>query len=89
MRCIMASQQNFALAINLWCLPTLRQKLVGKVVSFTFRQAPPCSTRVGVLGTGDVPILFSPPQMKNLGMTIELDPKGDKITCPAIGLYES
>ena len=27
--------------------------------------------------------------MKNLGMTIELDPKGDKITCPAFGLYSS
>ena len=25
--------------------------------------------------------------MKNLGMTIELDPQGDKITCPAFGLY--
>ena len=28
-------------------------------------------------------------QMKNLGTTIELDPKGDKITCPAFGLYSS
>ena len=27
--------------------------------------------------------------MKNLGMTIELDPKGDKITCPAFGLYST
>ena len=27
--------------------------------------------------------------MKNLGMTFELDPKGDKITCPAFGLYSS
>ena len=27
--------------------------------------------------------------MKNLGMTIELDPKGDKITCPAVGLHSS
>ena len=46
---------------------------------------PPCSTRVVVLETGNVPILFSHPQMKHLGMTIELDPKGDKITCPAFG----
>ena len=37
--------------------------------------------------TGDVPILFSLPQMKNLGMTIELDPKREKITCPAFDLY--
>ena len=27
--------------------------------------------------------------MKHLGMTIELDPKRDKITCPAFGLYSS
>ena len=27
--------------------------------------------------------------MKKLGMAIELDPKGDKITCPAFGLYSS
>ena len=33
--------------------------------------------------------LVSLPQKKNLGMTIELDPQGDKITCPAFGLYSS
>ena len=54
-----------------------------------FPKTPPCSTRVDVLETGDVPILFSLSQMKNLGMTIELDPKGDKITCPASGLCSS
>ena len=27
--------------------------------------------------------------MKNLGMTVELHPKGDKITCPAFGWYSS
>ena len=50
---------------------------------------PPCSTRVDVLETGDVPIVFSLFQMKNLGMTIELDPKGDTTTCPAFGLSSS
>ena len=44
---------------------------------------------VDVLETRDVPILFSLPQMRNLGMTIELDPQGDKITCPALGLFSS
>ena len=38
MRCIMALQQNFAFAMSLLCLPALRQKLVGKVVLFIFRQ---------------------------------------------------
>ena len=52
-----------------------------------FPTAPPCSTKVDVLETGDVPILISLPQMKKLGMTIEQDSKGDKITCPAFGLY--
>ena len=51
-----------------------------------FPTTPPCSSRVDVLETGNVPILFSLPQMKNMGMTIELDPKGDKITCPPFGL---
>ena len=54
-----------------------------------FPTKPQCSTRVDVLETGNVPILFSLPQMKLLGMTAELDPKGDKITCPAFGLYSS
>ena len=89
MRCIMTLQQNFDLAISLKCLPTLSWKLVGKVVLFIFRQKPPCSTRVDVLETGDVPILFSFPQMKNLGMTVELNSKRDKIICPAFGLYSS
>ena len=54
-----------------------------------FPTTPPCSTRVDVLETGDVPILFSLPQMKNLCMTIELNLTGDKITCRAFGLYSS
>ena len=45
-----------------------------------FPTTPPCSTKVEVLDTGDVPILFSLSQMKNLGMTVELDPQGDNIT---------
>ena len=36
-----------------------------------------------------MPILLSLSQMKYLGTTIELDPKGDKITCPIFGLYSS
>ena len=47
-----------------------------------FPTTPPCSTTVDVLETGDVPILFSLSQMKYLGTTIELDPKGDKMICP-------
>ena len=34
-----------------------------------FPTAPPCSTKVDVLETGEVPIFFSFPQMRNLGMT--------------------
>ena len=54
-----------------------------------FPTRPTCSTTVDVLETGDVPILFSLPQMRNLGMTIGLDPQGDKVTCPAFGLFLS
>ena len=62
--------------------------LQGKLY-FHLPTKPPCSTRVDVLETGNVPFLFSLPQMKNLGTTVELDPKGDKITCQAFGLHSS
>ena len=89
MRCTMASRQSFALATRPSCLPTLRWRPVGKAASFILPTKPPCSARVDVLETGNVPIFFSLGQMKHLGMTVELDPKGDKITCPAFGLYSS
>ena len=54
-----------------------------------FPTTPPCSAVVDVVETSDVPILFSLPQMRSFGMTIEMDPQGDKITCPAFGLYSS
>ena len=54
-----------------------------------FPKAPTCSTTVDVLETGDVPILFSLPQMRNLSVTVEPGPQGDKITCPAFGLFSS
>ena len=54
-----------------------------------FPTTPPCSTRVDVLEPGDLPFLFSLLRMGNLGKTIELDSKGDKITCPAFALYSS
>ena len=85
----MALRQSFAVVKILSCLPTLRQRLVGKVVLSTFRQHLHVSTRVDVLKTGNVPVLFSLPQIQNLGMTFELDLKRDKITCPACGLYSS
>ena len=44
---------------------------------------------VGVLDTSEVLFLFSLPQKRNSGTTIELDPQGDKITCPAFGLFSS
>ena len=43
-----------------------------------FPTIPQCSTKVNVLETSDVPILFSLSQVKNLGITNELDPKGDE-----------
>ena len=42
---------------------------------------------VDVLETSDVPILCSLPQIRNLGTTNELDPSGDKITCPALACF--
>ena len=42
-----------------------------------------------MLEAGVVPILFSLSQMKLWGVTLELDPKGGKITCATFGLYSS
>ena len=56
---------------------------------FLFPTTPAYSTKVDVLETGDVHILFSLSYTKILGTTIELDPKRDTITCPAFGLYSS
>ena len=75
MRCIMALRQSFAVVKILSCLPTLRRRPVGRAVLSIFPTTPPCSTRVDVLETGNVPIFFFHPHMKHLGMTIELDPK--------------
>ena len=60
-----------------------------EICNIHFPTKPPCSTRVVVLETSDVPILLSLSKMQNLGVTFELDPKGAKITCPAFGLHSS
>ena len=54
-----------------------------------FPTTPPCSTGVDVLETGNVPILFSLSQMKNLGLTWLLNwiRRETHITCLAFGLY--
>ena len=54
-----------------------------------FPTTPPCSTKVDVLETGDVPISFSFSQMKNLGTTIIWIRKETTITCPAFRLNSS
>ena len=84
------SRQNFAVVMSRSCSPTPRQKLAWQVALSTFQQHHRGSTKVDVLETGDVPILFSVLQMECLGMTIELDPKGHTIACPAFfGLCSS
>ena len=83
---IMALRRNSGVVVSLSCSPT-ETRMESCIIHFP--TTPPCSTKVDVLETSDVPILFSLLQMKNLGTTIELDPKGDNITCPASGLYSS
>ena len=87
MRCIVALRQSFATCPS--CLPTLRRRPVAKVVLSIFRQHLRVLPKLDVHETGNVPIFLSLPQMKNLGMIVELDPNGDKISCPAFGLYSS
>ena len=49
----------------------------------------PASTRPGFRMSCQMAFRIDFPQMKNLATTLELDPKGDKTTCPAFGLYSS
>ena len=84
----MASRQNFDFATSFVVFATPGTKTCLESCILHIPTTPPCSTRVDVLETGKVPISFSS-QMKYSGMKIELDPKGDKITCPAFGLYSS
>ena len=64
----MALRQSFAVVKKtLSCLPTLRRRSVWENCIIHLPTTPPCSTRVDVLETGNVPILFSHPQMKHFG----------------------
>ena len=88
MRCNTVLRQSFALATRPVVFANSETETCWESCIFHFPTTPPCSSKVDFLETGNVPI-FSHPQMKHLRMTIELDPKGDKITCPAFGLYSS
>ena len=63
----------------------VREKLV---IYFQNDQAPTgwISTAIDILDQGDVPILFSVEQLRNLRMSIEHTPVGDYLTCPLFGL---
>ena len=89
MRCIVVLRQDSVLAVSLFVFANPEAETCRENCLIHFPSTPPCSTRVDVLETGDVPILFSLLQMQNLGIILELDPKVAKITCPAFGLYSS
>ena len=64
----------------------VREKLV---IYFQNRPGTHCgwiSTAIDILDQGDVPILFSVEQLRNLRMSIEHTPVGDYLTCPLFGL---
>ena len=63
------------------------QKPAWNVALSTFQQHHHVVPRLMCLRQVMCPSCFSLPQMKNLGLIIELDPEGDKITCPSLGLY--
>ena len=55
----------------------------------TFPTRPPCTTQIDILEKGIVPILLSLSQMKNLGISLNLHPGGDRISCVPFGLRSS
>ena len=61
---------------------------VNESCVLTFTTRPPCATQVDILEKGSVPILLSLPQMRNLGISLNLDP-GATISCAAFGLENS
>eukprot|EP00439_Symbiodinium_sp_Y106_P066001 s314_g10.t1 len=63
----------------------VREKLV---IYFQNDQSPTgwITTAIDILDQGDVPILFSVEQLKNLRVSIEHTPVGDYLTCPLFGL---
>ena len=76
--------------VDLSCSPTPKQKPARKVALFTFQQHHNVLPRLMCLRQVMCPSCFlSLSQMKNLGITIELDPQGDKMTCAPFGLYSS
>ena len=89
MRCNVVLRQSFTLATSPCVFANSEMETYWESCIIHFPTKPPCSTRVDWLETSDVLILFSLPQMTNLGITIELHPKGDKITCRAFGLHSS
>ena len=48
---------------------------------------PVCHTDIEILEEGDVPILLSLPQMRNLYFNLELSPEAVYLTCEAFGYY--
>merc|ERR1712242_197748 len=46
---------------------------------------PPCHTDIDICEEGSVPILFSLPQMRNIGLEIALSPDSVLLTCEAFG----
>ena len=79
MRCIVASRQIVCRCNKSFVFANSETETCWESCIIHFPTTLSCSTRVDVLETGDVPILSSLPQMNNLGITIEFDPKGDKI----------
>ena len=53
-----------------------------------FPTDPPCKTEIDILEQGNVPILISVQQMRNLNMSFRHTPDCDYITCAAFGLKD-
>ena len=76
MRGTMALRRSFAVAISPLCLPTQRLEHVWKVVLFIFRQHLDVLPELMCLRRATCLSYSLLSQMKILGMTIDLDPRG-------------
>jgi hypothetical protein len=61
------------------------EDVVSQKIRIWLPTNPPCSTDFDILETGNVPILISLPQMRNLYFNLELCPEAAYLTCAAFG----
>ena len=65
-----------------------RTSIVRWKMVVQFPTNPPVTTSFDIVEEGNVPILFSLGQMKNLQFDLRMTPAGTRLTCPSLGYHD-